>query len=553
MIPSQTRLRVKQFIYNDQQKNDTILHEWDNETKDSNYSINVITPGNLSVQLIDPTTDTTAYAGDSLNMTCRVNCTIDCTNIKVFAYYYNSSWQEVSGTGGLILSASESNPHYLGDIIGGGYLDTVFQLKANLAGDYKIACNATYDNGVTGLSNNATIRNYEINGNYSSHYFNETTYSGTEYSYSSVLPQVIQENLLMTFNYSQPLENALILVPQNISFFGYFTRNYLKTPPKAYVNWQLIDYYNGTETQVCRTPTGTNGIQVGAGSVLTARCEITSDYVVNESHLLQVKIFVYVAWTNVAYNITHYWDTINASSRYNLRRIIGPKITAVNIAPDDDPATSGVQVNPVSCSNKTITVNASVSGMPSNVFAKLWDSSHNESSYNYFSYLSLTSGYYIGAINISYTDSPGEWNVSVYANTTSYTNTNSTNFTYNTLYSISLSNAPIIFKSSNPGDTVNATVGNGFPLNITNCGNIVFPMNMSGTNMTGVTNASYWIPVTNINYSTTSYPIITPLTTTSTFVSNILVNNYSSLYFDLYVPLGVIAQTYQGTLMITSS
>jgi hypothetical protein len=189
-------------------------------------------------------------------------------------------------------------------------------------------------------------------------------------------------------------------------------------------------------------------------------------------------------------------------------------VTNLTISPDDDPGTPGVQVNPVSCSNKTITINMSFSGYPSSCNVSLFDSAHSFASPNYVPTFTMNGNNCVATQDLTYYNLNGTWNATTQTNNGAVV-TNSTTFTYNGLESISLSNTPIQFSSGYPDDSVNATAGNGYPMNVTNCGNLIYPVYVSGTNMTGQTDAAYHIPVGNILYGNSSPSI--NLSTISTF------------------------------------
>jgi len=221
-------------------------------------------------------------------------------------------------------------------------------------------------------------------------------------------------------------------------------------------------------------------------------------------------------------------------------------ITNLTIAPDDDPGTPGFQVNPVSCSNKTITINMSFSGYPASCNVSLFDSAHSFASPNYVPTFTMNGNNCIATQDLTYYALNGTWNA-----TTQTTNgivvTNSTTFTYNTLSSIAVNNTPIQFSSGYPSTSVNATVGNGYPMNVNNCGNIAYSLFVSGTNMTGMTNPSYQIDRNQIKYGQ-AIPPTTSLPGTPAPIGSIAVQSYSPLYWALNIPASVIAQQYDGTV-----
>lgn len=237
--------------------------------------------------------------------------------------------------------------------------------------------------------------------------------------------------------------------------------------------------------------------------------------------------------------------------------ILAPAIsvTDITISPDDDPVTGGVQINPVSCSNKLAEVDANITGSPSSVYAKLWDSLHSEGSPNYQFNLSLVSGvYYRGYRNLTYTDKNDTWSVKVYADSSS----NTSSFTYTSLLAISLENIPIDFNTGSPSQTKNALEGFGYPMRIYNCGNSeiggVKKVNVynSGTNLIGQTNPSYSLAVGSVRWALDdpNNPY-TNLTTSPVSISELAAEGNMLVYYRIIIP-NTISQNYEGNLSVTA-
>jgi hypothetical protein len=151
---------------------------------------------------------------------------------------------------------------------------------------------------------------------------------------------------------------------------------------------------------------------------------------------------------------------------------------------------------------------------------------------------------------------PGTYNYTVYANDT--TNNPATpvsgNFTINTLISLSLTSAPINFTSVQPGNTVNASVGFGWPVYVENIGNVNENVSVKGTNLVGETNPAYTITVINVEWDTVeAFPTGNPLTFTyEQLIGNLSVDDNVTVYFRLNAPLNIISQNYTGNVSFTS-
>ena len=146
----------------------------------------------------------------------------------------------------------------------------------------------------------------------------------------------------------------------------------------------------------------------------------------------------------------------------------------------------------------------------------------------------------------------GTYNYTVYANDTS--NNNATpktgNFTINELISIETTGIPINFSSVFAGDTVNASVDQGWPAYVKNTGNVDVNVSLKGYNLTGDTDDSYFIDVSQVSYDTLeAFTNNYVLTESYVMVPSIISKESNqTFYFRLLTPFGIIQQGYQGNV-----
>jgi hypothetical protein len=224
---------------------------------------------------------------------------------------------------------------------------------------------------------------------------------------------------------------------------------------------------------------------------------------------------------------------------------------------DDDIGTIGYQIDPITNSNKTFYVWFNVTdgdGIEdiNTTWIKMWYIDESNTVYSNYS-LKQESCYensclYNGSMIIQYYDTAGTWNINVYANDSySLENSYNTTFTVTALSGFELVNAPIEFGSLQP-NAANQTAASS--LGIVNRGNQNIALNLSASsNLTGVEDPSYTIPIENINYANTSEFTsslelnITPQTITN----NLPVNNSHDLYFRISLP-GIKSQQYSSNI-----
>jgi hypothetical protein len=164
----------------------------------------------------------------------------------------------------------------------------------------------------------------------------------------------------------------------------------------------------------------------------------------------------------------------------------------------------------------------------------------------------------------------GTYDYTVYANDT-YGNTAtpvSSNFTINSLISLSLEQIPVAFGNTTIPVTDrradNGTAGSGytggtikgFPMMINNTGNVNENFSISGTDLTGLAQPAYEVGVGNVSYDLDDGVAgASTLTTTLTqFTTSVIaMNNYEELYFWISIPSGLPSQNYKGDINITAS
>jgi hypothetical protein len=117
--------------------------------------------------------------------------------------------------------------------------------------------------------------------------------------------------------------------------------------------------------------------------------------------------------------------------------------------------------------------------------------------------------------------------------------------------SLILSNTPVNFPVSYPEQQVNATINEGWPLNIEILGNVQ-PINITqnASDMIGLTNPSYQIGIGNVTWNTTSSGSFTQLSSSHLIINDTCESGQTvSVYYSLYVPQ-ILSQDYGGNLWI---
>ena len=148
----------------------------------------------------------------------------------------------------------------------------------------------------------------------------------------------------------------------------------------------------------------------------------------------------------------------------------------------------------------------------------------------------------------------GTWNIKCTAtDSAGATDTRQEVFYIEQLACIELKNIPVIFNAGQPGTTQTAKVGYGFPMTIDNLGNTAVDIFIKGTDLTGVTDSSWSIPVTSIEYDDVdTFTSPTQLTSTFASLTTIPYGGSYSTYFRINLPAPLKAQTYKGTLTISA-
>ncbi|MFQ5531339.1 MAG: hypothetical protein ACE5ES_01860 [Candidatus Nanoarchaeia archaeon] len=129
--------------------------------------------------------------------------------------------------------------------------------------------------------------------------------------------------------------------------------------------------------------------------------------------------------------------------------------------------------------------------------------------------------------------------------------------TVNEFLSVTLSNAPVTFSSMDPGETQNASVGNGFPLNATigsetNVNtNVTTETNQtnfaSGSNTFSVSNMVWEDVVFNSTETGTAYS-----TSPATVCSGLSANGNCGIYHQVSVPSAQAAGTYNVGITVSA-
>jgi len=252
------------------------------------------------------------------------------------------------------------------------------------------------------------------------------------------------------------------------------------------------------------------------------------------------------SWSNVSVVITNAQPTI---SQFNMT--------------DDDPATAGYQIDPITNAEKTFYVWFNVTDSDgvddiNGSWIKIWDSVTSEANPKYTNYsltqvsCSATVCLYNGSLSIWYYDEDGTWNISVYANDSLSNASYNDNFDITQLTGFTLTNSPIEFGTLQPNiSNQNASS----PLTINNKGNQNLSLNISASgNLTGATDATKAISIENIDYANTS-GFSAPLDlniSSNIFTSSLIINSTHDLYFRISVPT-IKAQHYSSNITIETS
>lgn len=132
----------------------------------------------------------------------------------------------------------------------------------------------------------------------------------------------------------------------------------------------------------------------------------------------------------------------------------------------------------------------------------------------------------------------------------------SASVTVNEFISVTLDNAPVNFTSMNPGETQNASVGGGFPLNVTIGSDTNVNTNVSTrADSADFTSGSDTFPVSNMEWSaTSSFPGTDYTTSDAVVCSGISIGGGTcDIYHQLSIPAAQAAGTYSVDLTISAT
>ncbi|NIO21306.1 MAG: hypothetical protein GTN76_11365 [Candidatus Aenigmarchaeota archaeon] len=162
------------------------------------------------------------------------------------------------------------------------------------------------------------------------------------------------------------------------------------------------------------------------------------------------------------------------------------------------------------------------------------------------------------SLTLQYYANPANWTCKVYANDTGgESDSNSSNVTVNSLIALDADNT-IDFLTLSPGATSSDDVNN----TVTNCGNVIMDLNLSGTNLTNTTATVANITVGNVHYNVTDYyqdyaTLMTALTNTSTWADFSLAKRTNGVstnktYWKISIPGSIENLIYTGTITFTA-
>ena len=236
-----------------------------------------------------------------------------------------------------------------------------------------------------------------------------------------------------------------------------------------------------------------------------------------------------------------------------------PTVDLVSVSPSPITPTCGL--------NSTMTVNATISDLDgyediTSVIAKIFNTTQSLETPNYQLTLIQLS---CDGNTCSYGNSHGlyywdeassNWNVTIIADDSeAESGDNSTLFEIEEQVCLNITNVPLTYGTAYPSQTVDAQVGNGFPLDSQNLGNVNMDTVISGTLLSGNPDETWNIPVNNTEYDDNSdFSSSTDLSGTPTSLGlTILPTTDDSTYFRITIPPVIKAQGYQGNLTITAS
>jgi len=130
--------------------------------------------------------------------------------------------------------------------------------------------------------------------------------------------------------------------------------------------------------------------------------------------------------------------------------------------------------------------------------------------------------------------------------------------TVNTFLSVTLSNTPITFTSMNPGETLSATVGTGFPLTATigseSNVNANVKTKADSANFVEATNSSLTFLVSNMEWDfEDTFPGTGYAITDAIVCSSVTPGNACNIYHQLTIPSSQAAGTYSLGITVSAT
>lgn len=241
-----------------------------------------------------------------------------------------------------------------------------------------------------------------------------------------------------------------------------------------------------------------------------------------------------------------------------------PIVECITITPDDDGYSEGVQIAPNPGASKTVTVSAVVSD--SNGYEDILTvavtingpSTVPESpiTLSLVSHSTPTTATYNGTFNLSFYNLSGMYTVNVTATDSSSQNgSKDAPFEYQTARALEFDTGTINFGAIDPGSTSEVLgdedMGTLSNATVRNIGNVVFDIEVSGTNMTAngntITRENIEARLDNLSYLN--------LSVTRTFATNLPAGSLSleNADFKLLVPVGTPDGTYSGGITISAA
>ena len=176
-----------------------------------------------------------------------------------------------------------------------------------------------------------------------------------------------------------------------------------------------------------------------------------------------------------------------------------------------------------------------------------------------------TSGFYEGSYALPEGAEPGSWNITVNVKDAfGATGTDSKLFTINTIVSLNLANNPIDFGNTSipvedrradngtAGDGYEGGTIKGYPLTITNDGNVAEDFSIKGDTLVGQTNPVYTLAVGSIEYSLTEEQGTVLTGAATEFAAGVAKQASEDLYFWITISENVPEQEYKGNVTVSA-